>query len=218
MAHPIYWAIVPVGDRRGEYAAGCDGNVFGSRESAASAIPSLAEATETDEDDWAVAQSHMRPGDTRLRDMRLRTDIEHGEGDQRVALVVCRAEDCAPGCTVNEYDNLLAAIMTNGGPFAIDTVGDGADPGSLLRALITLRCDYAELRAAVERAYPPAAEWDWAQRVAMPDSDLADLEAEAERAGEDDLVELLQRVRALDWREEHLDAVLTGVWAMRRED
>lgn len=195
MTHPIYWAIVPIGALRDEYAAGYNGNVFSSRESAEAAIPSLAEATETDEDDWTVAQSHMQPGDTRLRNMRLRTGIEHGSGDRRVALVVCRAEDCAFGCTLAERDNLLAALENNGGPGAIDTVGDGADPGSLLQALLTLRCDYAELRAAVERAYPPAAEWDWAQRVAMPDSDLANLIAEAELTAPE-LDEMIRR-----WRE-----------------
>ena len=103
----------------------------------------------------------------------IETDLDNGlHGDARVALVIAPARDCLPG---SRSDELTPAISTNGGLSAVDTTGSaGQGQISLADALAALGCDYAELRAAIVEAHPPAESWDWASDEAVIKNDIAE--------------------------------------------
>lgn len=76
-----------------------------------------------------------------------------GEGDALQRLVVCEARDAHP----TRERHMVLAVEGNGGPVLVRL-----EPEELSAAIEAVGAiDYAELRSAAERAYPPAAAWDW---------------------------------------------------------
>lgn len=97
---------------------------------------------------------------------RIYCGIEVGHADTLQRLCVIEAREIDPRAPAGHW---LAAIENNGGPCVIDVVGDyGADGGpygcSIQAACDVLGMSATELRAAIEIAYPPASDWDWAVR------------------------------------------------------
>jgi hypothetical protein len=111
------WYIAPVHDASDEYAAGYDGNAFASCEEAEAAIPSLAEAMDTDVAYWVACQ---REGDNSPRALRIRREqAEHIEtetvwaytlhGDLHVSVVVGEPAEVARRATQEEIEQSDAA-------------------------------------------------------------------------------------------------------------
>jgi hypothetical protein len=84
---------------------------------------------------------------------RVDCGLSLGEGDALQRLVVCEARDAHP----TRERHMVLAVEGNGGPVLVRL-----EPEELSAAIEAVGAiDYAELRSAAERAYPPAAAWDW---------------------------------------------------------